>query len=416
MKVRWIILSLLLISIIITAVLWQKSLSNAKEIENVSATIETDPVIPVEPRYPYEIEPKSTFSSSLLALDVSAVDIQAVVVAAKPYFDLGRLKAGTHFQIINSQTEPPVFNGIQIKMTPSESLRVQRSPTGEWIAERIQKKVTTRVVSFQGKVKTSLWDSAIEAKMNPRLIADLAEIFAWQVDFSREVQPGDKWRFAVEEELVQGEHIGWAEILSAEYIRGTDTYNATLFRSQSPTGEITIGYYDAEGKSLKRVFLKTPIQYSRISSRFQTKRFHPVLKIARPHYGVDYAAPTGTPIRAVGDGTIIMAARSGGAGNMIKLQHNATYSTAYKHLSRFAQGIRAGVKVKQNQTIGYVGSSGLSSGPHLHFEFYVNGKYVDPLGQKFPSAEPVAPEKLADFVIVQKKYANYLPAWNGDKL
>jgi murein DD-endopeptidase MepM/ murein hydrolase activator NlpD len=411
MKLRWILISLSVVVLIVVAVLWQKSLSNAKEIESVSATIETDPVIPVEPRYPYEIKPKSTFSSSLLELDVSSADIHAVVIAAKPYVDLGRLRAGTHFQIINSQTEPTVFNGIQIKMTPSESLRVERTAKG-WTVERIQKKVTTRVVSFQGTVKTSLWDSAIEAKMNPRLIADLAEIFAWQVDFSREVQPGDKWRFAVEEELVAGEHIGWASILSAEYIRGTDLYNATLFRSQNTTGEITIGYYDDKGKSLKRVFLKTPIQYSRISSRFQTKRFHPVLKIARPHYGVDYAAPTGTPIRAVGDGTIMMAARSGGAGNMIKLQHNSTYTTAYKHLSRFAQGIRAGAKVKQSQTIGYVGSSGLSSGPHLHFEFYVNGKYVDPLGQKFPSADPVTQEKLADFVIVQKKYASFLPAWD----
>lgn len=410
MKLRWIFTSIAVVSLIVVVLLWQKSLSNAIEIENVSSTIETDPVIPLEQRYPYEIKPKSTFSSALLELDVSSADIHAVVVAAKPYLDLGRLRAGTHFQIINSQTEPPVFNGIRIKMTPSESLLIQRSADG-WTAERIQKTVTTRVVSFQGIVKTSLWDSAIEAKMNPRLIADLAEVFSWQVDFSREVQPGDKWRFAVEEELVQGEHIGWASILSAEYIRGADVYNATLFRSQSASGEITVGYYDAEGKSLKRVFLKTPIQYSRISSRFQTKRFHPILKIARPHYGVDYAAPTGTPIRAVGEGTIMLAARSGGAGNTIKLQHNSTYSTAYKHLSRFAQGIRAGAKVKQGQTIGYVGSTGLSSGPHLHFEFYVNGKYVDPLGQKFPSAEPVPAEKLSDFSIVQKKYASYLPSW-----
>ncbi|MBC7457770.1 MAG: peptidoglycan DD-metalloendopeptidase family protein [Bdellovibrionaceae bacterium] len=411
MKARWIFLSLSVVSVIVVGLLWQKSLSNAKEIENVSSTIETDPVNPIEQRYPYQIEPKSTFSSSLLELDISSTDIHAVVITAKPYLDLGRLKAGTRFQIINSPTEPVIFKGIRIKMTPSESLLVQKSANG-WTAERIQKKVTTRIVSFQGTVKTSLWDSAIEAKMNPRLIADLAEVFSWQVDFSREVQPGDKWRFIVEEELVMGEHIGWASILAADYVRGTDVYNATLFRSQSAMGEITIGYYDAQGKSLKRVFLKTPIQYSRISSRFQTKRFHPILKIARPHYGVDYAAPTGTAIRAVGDGTIMLAARSGGAGNMIKLQHNATYSTAYKHLSRFAQGIRANAKVKQGQTIGYVGSTGLSSGPHLHFEFYVNGKYVDPLGQKFPSADPVSNEKVLDFLVVQKKYASYLPAWN----
>ncbi len=246
----------------------------------------------------------------------------------------------------------------------------------------------------------------------PQTDCRLGEIFAWQVDFSREVQPGDKWRFAVEEELVHGEHMGWADIVSAEFLRGQDMHNATRFAARNERAESFVGYYDAEGKNLRRVFLKTPIQYSRISSRFQTKRFHPILKIARPHYGVDYAAPTGTPIRAVGDGTIMLAARSGGAGNTIKLKHNETYITAYKHLSRFAQGIRANVKVKQGQTIGYVGSTGLSSGPHLHFEFYVNGKYVDPLGQKFPSAEPIPAQSLPDFMIVQKKYARSLPAWD----
>jgi murein DD-endopeptidase MepM/ murein hydrolase activator NlpD len=414
MKARWILtsfsFSFLFLTLAFVFVLWQKSLSNAKEIENVSSTIETDPIIPSELRYPFEVKPKSTFSSSLLELDISPADIHAVVTAAKLYVDLGRLKAGTRFQIINSEKEPFVFNGIRIKIAPSESLLVQKSGAS-WLAERIQKKVTTQVVSFQGTVKTSLWDSAIEAKMNPRLIADLAEIFAWQVDFSREVQPGDKWRFVVEEELVLGEHIGWASIVSAEFRRGPELFNATRFASQNANADSVVGYYDAQGKSLKRVFLKTPIQYSRISSRFQTKRFHPVLKITRPHYGVDYAAPTGTPIRAVGDGTVMLAARSGGAGNTIKLQHNATYATVYKHLSRFAQGIRANVKVKQGQTIGYVGSTGLSSGPHLHFEFYVNGKYVDPLGQKFPSAEPVPSELLSDFLIVQKKYAGYLPDW-----
>jgi murein DD-endopeptidase MepM/ murein hydrolase activator NlpD len=160
------------------------------------------------------------------------------------------------------------------------------------------------------------------------------------------------------------------------------------------------------------MFLKSPIRYSRISSRFTTKRFHPILQFNRPHLGVDYAAPIGTPIRAVGDGVIMSAGRNGGAGNMIKLQHNSTYSTAYKHLNGFAKGIHSGARVHQGQIIGYVGTTGLSTGPHLHFEFFQNGKYVDPLGRKFPSAEPVPQEKMAEFEIETHKLMASLPEWS----
>ncbi|MFN9068710.1 MAG: M23 family metallopeptidase, partial [Bdellovibrionales bacterium] len=172
-----------------------------------------------------------------------------------------------------------------------------------------------------------------------------------------------------------------------------------------------LGYFSPEGESLRRMFLKSPIQFGRITSGFSKKRFHPILQVNRPHLGVDYAAPTGTPVRAVGDGVIDFSGWSGGGGNVIKIRHNSIYQTAYKHLSGYAKGIRRGSRVKQGQIIGFVGSTGLSTAPHLHFEFYQSGRFVDPVGKKFPSADPVPSQMLADFKKSANERLQLLPSW-----
>lgn len=375
-----------------------------------SISSETPQLGPVEDTYPYTIDRNSTLASSLGNLDISASEVYQIVLAAKPIKNLAKLQSGTKFQVFYSSETPTQLVGIKIKLSHQEILHVKKLNQA-WSAETIRKKVETRVVTFKGVVSSSLWESALEAQMNPTLISELAEIFAWQVDFAREVQEGDRWRLSVEEELINGEHIGWGEILSAEYVNRSETHTAILFRQ----GDKDMGYFTPEGESLRRMFLKSPIQYGRISSRFQKKRFHPVLKISRPHLGVDYAAPTGTPIRAVGDGVVAAIGYNGGAGNMINIRHNSTYSTAYKHLSRYASGLKKGARVQQGQTIGYVGSTGLSSGAHLHFEFYVNNRFVDPMGQKFPNADPISRSRLAEFFEIQKNFLAYLPSWDQDK-
>jgi murein DD-endopeptidase MepM/ murein hydrolase activator NlpD len=228
------------------------------------------------------------------------------------------------------------------------------------------------------------------------------------VDFAREVQVNDRWRLSVEQKLVKGQPIGWGAILAAEYINVGESHRATLFRIQGEDH----GYFTPEGQSLRKVFLKSPIRYGRITSGFKRRRFHPVLQVYRAHQGVDYGAPTGTPVRSVGDGTVIFAARSGGGGNVVKIRHNATYQTAYKHLHGYAKGIRNGARVKQGQVIGYVGSTGLSTGPHLHFEFYQSGRYIDPLGKKFPSADPVPAEHLTSFKTSAEQLLKTLPEWD----
>lgn len=368
-------------------------------------------VVPLEERFPYTIERNSTLATALQNLDVSPLDVHNIVIAAKPYKNLGQLHPGTRFQIEHTADVPAQFKGIKIKLSPQEVLSVQKN-NQVWAAEKIIKKIERRVITFKGIVRSSLWESAVEASMNPTLISELAEIFAWQVDFAREVQQGDKWRLSVEEELIQGERVGWGAILSAEYVSAKETHTAVLFRK----GEEDMGYFAPDGSSLKRVFLKSPIQYGRISSRFQKRRMHPILKIARAHLGVDYAAPTGTPIRVVGDGVVTSAGFNGGAGHTVVVRHNAVYTTKYKHLSRYAKGIRAGQKVQQGQTIGYVGATGLASGPHLHFEFYAGGRYVDPLGQKFPSADPVPQNYLTEFSINKDTFLAKLPSWDQGEL
>jgi murein DD-endopeptidase MepM/ murein hydrolase activator NlpD len=298
--------------------------------------------------------------------------------------------------------------GIKFRFSPVESLEVTKTNEA-WVAKKITEKVDTRVVTFSGTVKSSLWESAEDAHMDPNLISDLAEIFAWQVDFAREVRANDRWRLSVEEKLVRGTPIGWGSILAAEYVNDGQTFQAVLFRNN---GE-DIGYFAPDGSSLRRLFLKSPLRYSRISSRFSSHRFHPILGYRRPHLGVDYAAPRGTPVHAVGDGIVTVAARRGGAGNMIRIRHNSIYQTAYKHLRGFAHGIHSGVRVHQGQIIGYVGTTGLSTGPHLHFEFWESGRYVDPLGKKFPSADPVPKRFMASFKSEVTDLLSSLPNWDN---
>lgn len=368
----------------------------------------TEKVIPFEQRYPHIIKSGSSLVLALKDLGVDRRQIYELITAADAIKDLGRLDAGTRFQLNKSPYSTELLS-LRIRLTPLDILVIEKGKSGEWLAQKIVKEVDKKIVTFKGIVKSSLWESALEANMHPSLISELSEIFAWQVDFAREVRSGDVWRLSVEETYIQGEKIGWGSILSAEYTNVAESHTAVLFRKDGKD----VGYYAPDGSSLKRIFLKSPIHFARISSRYNKRRLHPVLKSVRPHNGVDYAAPTGTPIRVVGDGVVWAKGYNKGAGNYIKVRHNSTYMTAYKHLSRFPKGMKKGAKVQQGQTIGYVGSTGLATGPHLHFEFYVNNRFVDPLGMRFPAADPVLEQDLALFEGSREIYLAYLPDWGG---
>jgi murein DD-endopeptidase MepM/ murein hydrolase activator NlpD len=253
-----------------------------------------------------------------------------------------------------------------------------------------------------GTISTSLWETAAENGLNPNLSAELSEIYAWTIDFFG-LQKGDRFKVIYEEEFISDESAGIRRVHAAMFEHaGTQIYAIPFIQDS------TMSFYDTSGASLRKAFLKAPLRYSRISSRFSGARLHPILKIVRPHQGVDYAAPVGTPVMSIGDGRVISTSYENGSGRIIRIRHNSVYSTAYMHLSRFGPGIASGVYVKQGQVIGYVGSSGLSTGPHLDFRFYRNGSPVDPLKVEAPPVKPVAPESLEEFRRVSNGYMELL--------
>ena len=368
--------------------------------------IEIPPRIPVEQSHPFKIAPSSTLYSSLREHEISSQTIHQIVTSTKPVFDLARLRAGTRYQITKSATGD--IASVEFYFSPIERLMIKNA-NGSWTAEKIVEQVETRVVTFRSDVQSTLWESAERAQMDPTLITALSEIFAWQVDFNREMRVNSRWRLSVEQKLVKGEPVGWGSILAAELENDGRTFNAVLHRHE---GEDR-GYFAADGSSLKRMFLKSPIPFGRISSRFAKKRFHPVLSVNKPHLGVDYAASTGTPVKAVGDGVVTVASYNGSAGNMVRIRHNSTYETVYMHLSGFGPGIKKGVRVRQGQVVARVGSTGLSTGPHLHFEFLQLGRHVDPLGRDFPAADPVPKELMSHFQTQAATMLASLPAWDS---
>lgn len=363
--------------------------------------------LPLEESHPHMIGRNNTLYEYLRSKEVPSLDIIEMVNAAKPTRNLSMMGPRTRFHF--EQGENKELKMIEFWFSPIERLKVQKNPEQGWQAELIQEKVDIQAVSFVGEVQTTLWESALKAQMDPMLIAELAEIFGWEVDFAREVQVGDRWRITVEQKLVRGVPMGWGSILVAEYENVGRSYKALLFRLDGKN----LGYFNPEGESLRKMFLKSPLKFARVTSRFNRRRFHPKLKVVRPHNGVDYGAPIGTPVRSVANGTVIMAQYSGGGGNVLKIRHNSTYQTAYKHLNGFAKGVRRGAKVRQGQIVAYTGNTGLSTGPHLHYEFYVNGRYVDPLRQKFPSADPVPAEHMQAFKLQSKALIASLPHWDG---
>jgi len=260
-----------------------------------------------------------------------------------------------------------------------------------------------RVLRYSsGTISTSLWEAATEKNLNPNLSAELSDIYAWTIDFFG-LQKGDRFKVIYEEEFIAEESVGIRRVHAALFEHAGNPIFAIPYIQDS-----TMSFYDTTGASLRKAFLKAPLRYSRISSRFSGGRMHPILKIVRPHHGIDYSAPIGTPVVAIGDGRVTSTAYEGGAGRMVRITHNSVYSTAYLHLSRYGPGIAPGVYVKQGQVIGYVGSSGLSTGPHLDFRFYRNGYAIDPLKVEAPPVNPVAPEAMEEFKKVAEGYINLL--------
>lgn len=257
---------------------------------------------------------------------------------------------------------------------------------------KARKPIEVRETKVYGEITSSLWNALAEQEMGAALAMEMSEIYAWSVDFFG-LQQGDWFKVVFTEEFVEGKSVNLKGINYAVFNHQGKDYYAIPFEGSH--GKIE--FFDEEGNSAKKAFLKAPLKFARVSSGFTSARKHPVLRIVRPHYGVDYAAPTGTPVMAIGHGVIISKGYSGGAGNMVKIKHSNNYVSSYMHLSKFGSGIQQGSRVSQGQVIGYVGSTGLSTGPHLDFRIYQNGHPVNPLKVVSPPSEPVAKDKLPQF-------------------
>lgn len=264
--------------------------------------------------------------------------------------------------------------------------------------ERIVKPVVSTQRSAQAVIESSLWNAMVDNNLPIQLALDLSDIYAWTIDFFG-LQKGDSIRVVFDEQSVDDQCIGIGRIYAANFYHANKWQEAFFFNNT---------YFDAEGKSLKKAFLKAPLNYKRISSRFTYARKHPIFKTVRPHTGVDYAAPMGTPVVSIGDGTVVEKGYKGGGGNTVKIRHNSTYTTAYLHLSKYGQGVSVGSHVSQGQVIGYVGSTGNSTGPHLDFRVWKNGSPVDPLKLVSPPSEPVPSKMRPEFDSIVNVYRTKL--------
>lgn len=272
------------------------------------------------------------------------------------------------------------------------SLKFSRD-SGVFTSEELERKPDVQIAYRHATIDSSLFMAGQSAGISDNMTMELAGIFGWDIDFILDIRRGDTFSVLFEEHFLDGEKIGNGAILAAEFTNRGSTYQAVRYENSQGRND----YYTPEGRSMRRAFLRTPVEFTRISSPFNPNRRHPVLNTIRAHKGTDYAAPRGTPVKAAGDGRIKFAGRKGGYGNTVILQHGQTYETLYAHMHNFRRGVRSGSNVKQGQTIGYVGSTGLATGPHLHYEFYVNGSVRNPETVELPKADSVPSAEMARF-------------------
>ena len=324
---------------------------------------------------------------SMLREALSPSGVHTIVEAARPVYDLARISVGHPFGV----TFGP--DGIVAAFTYGidelRTLHVIRQE-GTYKAEVRTREYEVRPTVVHGLITSSLYGAVSDAGEDDQLAVDLAEIFAWDVDFNTELRSGDSFRVAVDKLYLDGRFARYGRVESAELVRGTRVVQAVWFDSQNGPG-----YYTPDGNPMRKAFLRSPLKFSRVSSGFTRARFHPILKTMRPHLGVDYAAPIGTPVRASGDGVVTRAGRDGGYGNVIKLRHPNGYETLYGHLSRI--NVKVGERVAQAEIIGAVGTTGLSTGPHLDYRMIKSGVYIDPRALKSPPAEPITRSERAQF-------------------
>ena len=332
-----------------------------------------------------------TLSTLFEKVGLPAASVHEVLASGKQAKLFGQLKRGQKLEF-ELNPEGQLVN-LHSKVSDLETISLTRNDKG-YAFNRITAKPTVRSAYVHGVINSSLSQSAARAGLSHRMTMDMASVFGYDVDFAQDIRPGDQFDVIYEQKVVNGKAVGTGPILSARFVNRGKIYTAVRYTNKQGN----TSYYTADGNSMRKAFIRTPVDFARISSKFSMGRKHPILNKIRAHKGVDYAAPRGTPIKAAGDGKVLLAGRRGGYGNTVIIQHGNTYRTLYGHMQGFAKGVKTGGSVKQGQVIGYIGTTGLSTGPHLHYEFQVNGVHVDPLGQKVAMADPISKAERARFL------------------
>jgi murein DD-endopeptidase MepM/ murein hydrolase activator NlpD len=342
-----------------------------------------------------ELGQGTTLNRSLARLGVAPQIRHLIATEMSPYFDFRNARPGHRFRL--DQNEQGELIEFVYSVSSTSSFRLVREAEGYRVL-REEAELIPRPARLAGVVDNTLYEAVVDQGESGQLARDFADVFAWDIDFQRSVRPGDEFQVLYERLYRQRdrgpeEYVRPGRILAARYEGAAGSYSAVYFEPREGRG----GYYRPDGTSVERQFLMAPLRHARISSSYSSARRHPILKVTRPHHGIDYAAPAGTPVWAVGDGEVIYRARAGGFGNLVKIRHSNGYVSYYAHLSRFAKGLKLGQKVAQKQIIGYVGQTGLATGPHVCFRIAKNGQYVNPARLRTPAGEPVPQELFSTF-------------------
>ena len=364
--------------------------------ESQNAELDAEPEIAEQP--PEDLRNKTvtvangdTLSTVFSKVGLSSNTLHEVINSSKDAKQLSRLKVGQELQF--QLSEEGQLESLHSQLSDLESISLSKTDSG-YDFKREMVKPDVHESYAHGVINSSLFVAAKRAGLSHNLTMDLANIFGYDIDFAMDIREGDEFEVIYQNKKIGDKSVGTGNILSARFTNRGKTYTAVRYTDKQGN----VSYYDADGNSMRKAFIRTPVDFARISSRFSNGRKHPILNKIRAHKGVDYAAPRGTPIKAAGDGKVILAGRKGGYGNTIVLQHGSRYRTLYAHMQGFAKGVRTGGSVKQGQIIGYIGTTGLSTGPHLHYEFQVNGTHVDPLSQKLPMSDPIARQEKQRFL------------------
>ena len=348
------------------------------------------------------IKSRQRLSDILTPYNVSKDDLYNLSLSSKGVFDLRKLRVNKPYDLVHEKDSLQTARAMVYYHNDIDYVVFHLDDS--IYVEKGAKEIITKEQTTTGIIHNSLSVSISKMGLSPMLTNELADVFAWQIDFFR-LYPGDKFKVIYEEQLVEGKSIGISAIKAAVFEHNGHN-NYAYFYDQGTS----VDYFDEEGKSLRKAFLKYPVQFSRISSRYSGSRYHPVQKRYKAHRGTDFAAPRGTPIRSVGEGTVVAAQYGKYNGNYVKIRHNSIYTTQYLHMSKIASGMKPGAHVKQGQTIGYVGATGLAKGNHVCYRFWKSGYQVDALKVKLPSSEPIKKDEVDDFAKVAANYKLQLDA------